>query len=99
MKLVEVDRLHMTAAQSLKSRAHMADSLCALAEAQIEAGRLVLALGTLREMRSVVAAINTLVDGDTSYLSHGTLEEIRALLARINERAVAMDARLGPDPF
>lgn len=85
----------MIAAQSLRGRAHMAQSLCALAEAQLAAGRPVLTRATLREMHEVLAGIAALVECDTSSLPSGTLRETAEMLVEISGRVAAIEARLG----
>ena len=89
------DRIHLVAGQSLRGRARMAQSLCALAEAQLQSGRPALARETLRELCGAVTGINALLDCDTSCLPDGTVREIAELLADIDNRSADLEAKLG----
>jgi hypothetical protein len=83
--------------KSLKSRAFVATALCAVAEEEFLTGERTRARETIRTIRGVVADINLLLSGDTSYLPYGTLREVGELMTGLDERIDEMEAAIPPE--
>jgi Arc/MetJ-type ribon-helix-helix transcriptional regulator len=77
--------------KSLKSRAFVANALRAVAQEEFVAGEHVRVAETVRTLRGVLADINLLLDGDTSYLPYGALRETAELIARLDDRIKTME--------
>lgn len=90
------ESIHAMVGNTLRNRALMANALCAVAEEEVHAGRLLGARDTVRSIRMLLADINTLLDGDTSYLPYGTLRECSDLLAGLDERITLVEAAADP---
>jgi len=87
-----METVHTHVEKSLKSRAFVANALCAVAEQEIHAGQSMRAAETVRTVRHVLADINLLLSGDTSYLPYGALRETAELLAGLDERIGSVEA-------
>jgi hypothetical protein len=88
------ETVHALVGKSLKSRAIVANALCAVAEEEFHAGQLMRAAETVRTIRHVLADINLFLSGDTTYLHHGTLREVAEALAGLDDRIAAMEAAI-----
>jgi hypothetical protein len=83
--------------KSLKSRAFVATALCAVAEEEFLSGERMRATETVRTIRHVLADIDVLLSGDTSYLPYGALRETAELKAGLDERIRTMEASMHPE--
>jgi hypothetical protein len=88
--------VHHLVGKSLKSRAFVATALCAVAEEEFLAGEHIRATETVRSIRGVLADIDVLLDGDTSYLPYGALRETAQLIAGLDDRIKVMEACIQP---
>lgn len=86
---------HRLVGSTLRNRAMMATALCAVAEQEVHAGRIIEARETVRAVRVLLADVNMLLDGDTSYLPYGTLRECADMLAGLDGRIAAIERGLG----
>ena len=73
--------VHDLVGKSLRSRAFVASALCAVAEEEFLIGEHMRASETVRTVRHVLADINLLLSGDTTYLPYGALRETAELIA------------------
>lgn len=87
--------VHSMVANTLQSRALMANALCAVAEEQAHAGSLMGATETVRSVRLLLSDIDLLLSGDTSYIPCGTLRETSDLLAGLDDRIRAVERATG----
>jgi hypothetical protein len=85
------DPIHALVAETLTSRAAIANALCTVAEEEFHDGQQMRAAETVRTTRGVLAYINLLLCSDTSYLPYGTLREISEILDGLDERIEAME--------
>lgn len=92
-----VTNVHTMIGNTLRNRAMMANALCAVAEQEVYAGRLIEARETVRAVRALLADVNTLLDGDTSYLPYGTLRDCADLLAGMDGRIATIERGLGSE--
>jgi hypothetical protein len=88
--------VHTMVGNTLRNRAMMANALCAVAEQEAHAGRLLEATETVRSVRTHLAEVSVLLSGNTSYLPYGTLRETSELLAGLDERIGEIERVLGP---
>ena len=86
--------VHKMVGSTLRNRALMANALCAVAEEEVHAGRVIEAVETVRAIRTLLADINLLLSGDTSYLPHGTLRDCADMLGGLDERITAIERSL-----
>jgi len=87
---------HAMIATTIRNRALMANALCAVAEQETHAGRLLEASETARSVRGLLADINILLSGDTSYLPYGTLWDVSDLLAGLESRIGTIERVMKP---
>lgn len=87
--------VHSMVGTTIRNRAMMANALCAVAEQEAHAGRLLEATETVRSVRALLADVNILLSGDTSYLPYGSLREVAELLAGMDGRIGAIERILG----
>ena len=65
-------------------------------EQEAYAGRLFEATETVRSVRVLLADVDVLLSGDTSYLPYGTLRETSDLLAGLDDRITAIERCMRP---
>ena len=86
--------MHSMPANTLRNRALMANALCAVAEEEVHAGRLMGATETIRSIRLLMSDIDILLNGDISHLPYSTLRECKDLLGGLDERIKMIEASL-----
>jgi hypothetical protein len=89
---MRTDTIHALVGKSLRSRAVMANALCALAEEAFHAGQFDRTVETVRSIRSALTDVSILLSGDISYFPHETLRET----AGLEERIASIEAAIQP---
>lgn len=86
-------------ARSLRSRALIANSLCAIAEEEAHAGHAMRAIETVRALRGVLEEVSLILTGDTSSFPFGSLQDVAELLDGLGARITAVERALGAQPM
>ncbi len=81
-------------AKSLRSRALIANALCAIAEEQAHSGNTMRAVETVKALRGVLGEISLILTGDTTTLPAGTLQDVADLLDGLGNRITTVEAAL-----
>jgi len=86
-------------AKSLRSRALIANALCAIAEEQAHSGNAMRSVETVRALRGVLDEVSLILAGDASNLPFGTLQDVADLIDGLGARITAVERALSLHPM